>query len=128
MQTAMFTQGDHPFGPPAHFLGLGHRRVNAFVIEKRGNHIPEHGEAMARGPVQFSARNSVAHGLFLFLSSLFDFIAAGKVIDLHSQRESHFAEDLFYLVERLAAEILGLEHLLLGFFEPAPRYDGYRHS
>src|SRR5208283_4022054 len=34
--------------------------------------------------------------------------------DLHSQRESHFAEDLFYLIERLATEILGLEHLLLG--------------
>src|SRR5208283_1729307 len=37
-----------------------------------------------------------------------------KAVNLHSQRESHFAQDLFYLIERLAAEILGLEHLLLG--------------
>src|SRR5215472_11141455 len=34
-------------------------------------------------------------------------------VDLHAQREAHRGKDLLDLVERLAAEVLGLEHLRL---------------
>src|SRR5262249_22524202 len=33
------------------------------------------------------------------------------LIDLHAQREAHRGKDFLDLVERLAAEVLGLEHL-----------------
>src|SRR5512137_748405 len=36
------------------------------------------------------------------------------VIHFHSQAQSHAAQDLFDLVERLPAEVLGLEHLAFG--------------
>src|SRR5262245_65704622 len=35
-------------------------------------------------------------------------------VDRHAERESHLGEDVLDLVERLAAEVLGLEHLGLG--------------
>src|SRR5215471_1240112 len=38
----------------------------------------------------------------------------GPVVDLHAQRKAHTAQDLFDLLQRLAAEVLGLEHVLLG--------------
>src|SRR3954470_22043163 len=34
-------------------------------------------------------------------------------VDLHAQRKPHAPEDLFDLLERLAAEVLGLQHVLL---------------
>ena len=35
------------------------------------------------------------------------------MVDLHAELQAHFAQDLFDLIERLVAEILGLQHLLL---------------
>src|SRR4051794_10736496 len=35
------------------------------------------------------------------------------VVDLHPERETHVGEDLLDLLQRLAAEVLGLEHVLL---------------
>src|SRR5262249_5017825 len=36
------------------------------------------------------------------------------IVDLHAQRQAHVREDLFDLLQRLTAEVLGLEHVLLG--------------
>src|SRR5262249_41936432 len=36
------------------------------------------------------------------------------VVDLHAEGKSHVREDLFDLLQRLAAEVLRLEHVLLG--------------
>src|SRR3954468_382723 len=36
------------------------------------------------------------------------------VVDLHPQREPHVGEDLLDLLQGLATEVLGLEHVLLG--------------
>src|SRR5207245_1662021 len=36
------------------------------------------------------------------------------VVDLHPERQAHLGQELLDLVQRLAAEILGLEHLRLG--------------
>src|SRR5512145_416413 len=42
------------------------------------------------------------------------------VVELHPEGEPHPAEDLLDLVERLAAEVLGLEHLGLGLLHELP--------
>src|SRR5690606_6120948 len=36
------------------------------------------------------------------------------IFELHTEAESHFVENLFYLVERLPSEVLRTEHLCLG--------------
>jgi len=33
------------------------------------------------------------------------------IVDLHAQRKAHRGKDFLDLIERLAAEVLGLEHL-----------------
>src|SRR5215472_11472724 len=37
------------------------------------------------------------------------------LVDLHAKAETHVGEDLLDLVQRLAAEVLGLQHLCFGF-------------
>src|SRR4030065_454869 len=46
-------------------------------------------------------------------------LAPGRrpAVELHSEREPHRRQDLLDLVERLAAEVLGLEHLDLGLLD-----------
>src|SRR5512140_1571704 len=39
---------------------------------------------------------------------------AWPAFQLHAQRQSHAGEDLFDFLERLATEVLGLEHVGLG--------------
>src|SRR5262245_18847170 len=41
----------------------------------------------------------------------------GPVVELHAERQPHAGEDLLDLVERLAPEVLGLEHLRLGLLD-----------
>src|SRR5687767_11435541 len=39
------------------------------------------------------------------------------VVDLHPEREPHLGQELLDFVERLAAEVLGLEHLRFGLLD-----------
>src|SRR4029453_16786416 len=45
----------------------------------------------------------------LFLSSRFNDVAV--LVEFHSQAEPHRAQDVLDLIQRLAAKVLGLEHL-----------------
>src|SRR5213593_696177 len=42
-----------------------------------------------------------------------ELVARREALELHAERQPHVVEDLLDLVQRLAAEVLGLEHLLL---------------
>src|SRR5262245_4154043 len=43
-----------------------------------------------------------------------ELVARGEVLELHAEREAHLVQEFFDLVQRLAPEVLRLEHLLLG--------------
>src|SRR5215470_20328106 len=45
---------------------------------------------------------------------------AALLVEFHAKAQSHRREDFLYFVQRLAAEILGLEHLRLGLLDQFP--------
>src|SRR5438067_9581477 len=66
---------------------------------------------------QLHARHAVAHRsgrLFLALRAApVELLPGREVLELHAERQPHLVEELLDLVERLAAEVLRLEHFLL---------------
>src|ERR671912_1935644 len=59
-------------------------------------------------------RCRILGGLFLVgAPSALDLLPRGKMVDLHAEFETHFAQDFFDFIERLVTEIFGFEHLLL---------------
>src|SRR5207244_1011185 len=49
-----------------------------------------------------------------------ELVARREVFELETERESHLVENLLDLVQGLAAEVLRLEHLLLGLLHQLP--------
>src|SRR5690606_20349995 len=90
----------------------GRGRGDALVLEQRGDHVAEHGLAVAGVAAEFTAGLLVAHGWFLLR-----FPTGGRTLpafDLHAERKPHLSKDLLDLFEGLAPEVFGLEHLALG--------------
>src|SRR5262245_15063582 len=46
-----------------------------------------------------------------------ELLARREVLQPHAEAQTHLVEDLLDLVQRLAAEVLGFEHLLLGLLD-----------
>src|SRR4030095_6955161 len=46
-----------------------------------------------------------------------ELVARRKVLQFHAELRVLLVQDRLYLVQRLAAEVLGLEHLLLGLLD-----------
>src|SRR5262245_36006851 len=65
------------------------------------------------GSMVGSPRSAVYLNVFRRRRGLFHGHRGLTAFYLHTQAEAHLGEDLFDLVERLAAEILGFEHLAL---------------
>jgi len=115
MEITPLAQTDQMFRQGAEFLGLGIRGFYLFVLKQRGNQIAQHGLPVARRPSQFSASDSMTHGLFPYftLGSLFHFrgqFRGRPALELHAQAQSHFSKNISNFIQGLPAEVLGLEH------------------
>src|SRR5580658_2228070 len=84
----------------------------AFLWRMSGSSLLQPGLGRARP--QCDAPFARMRGLSLSLLSLPPFDHLRPVVDLHSEREPHVRKDFLDLFEALAAEVLGLQHVLLG--------------
>src|SRR5262249_44584294 len=106
---------DHALGKRPQLLRLWQRGDDPLVGYERSAQVPKERDAMLRLSPEFSMSNSVSHALSYrpLTGGLVE--QAAVLIEPHSEVKPHRRQDFFYLVERLPAKILCLEHLRLGF-------------
>ena len=112
-------------------LARGHGRLDPLVLDERDGLVAEHRDAMLRDPAELSIRNSVTHDALLSINPSNTIYTRSRAsswtavaVEAHAEAQAHRRQDLLDLVERLAAEVLGLEHLAFGLLhELAQRPD-----
>jgi hypothetical protein len=57
----MLGKGDQLFHVRADFARLGQRRLDLFVLDKAGGHVPEHCQTMAGSPAELAMGITVTH-------------------------------------------------------------------
>src|SRR5438552_3220481 len=117
VQRPLLAEGDHAIAPAAQLLRLGVGGAHHLVLEQRGHQVAEKRPAVRRRAPELHACHTVAHDLRRLLlvlqAAAVELLARREVLEPHAEREPHLVEELLDLVQRLAAEVLGLEHLLL---------------
>src|SRR3989442_11423484 len=117
VQRPLLAEGDHAVAPATQLLRLGVGGAHHLVLEQRGHQVAQERPAVRRRPPELHACHAVAHDLRRLLlvlqAAAVELLARREVLEPHAEREPHLVEELLDLVQRLAAEVLGLEHLLL---------------
>src|SRR5438067_4208473 len=117
VQRPLLAEGDHTVAPAAQLLRLGVGGAHHLVLEQRGHQVAEERPAVRRCAPELHACHAVAHELRRLLlvlqAAAVELLARREVLEPHAEREPHLVEELLDLVQRLAAEVLGFEHLLL---------------
>src|SRR5205814_1176886 len=104
---------------PPRLLRLGGGGADALAQDHAADEIAEERLPVPGVPAQLAARVEVARhgirprrtrGLLLERRRLRGGCLGRPVVELHAQGEPHLRQDLLDLLQRLAAEVLGLEH------------------
>src|SRR5438034_11797 len=121
VQRPLLAEGDHAVAPAAQLLRLGVGGAHHLVLEERGHQVAEERTSVSRRAPELHAGNAVAHVLgrlpLPLYATAIELLARGEVLDPHAEREPHLVKELLDLVQRFEAEVLGLEHLLIGLLQ-----------
>src|SRR5690606_28467930 len=111
-------------------FGLGHGRLNGFVLDQGGSHVAEHRNPVTAVAVQLSPTFTVTH--FSFPSVLAQAsTSAGRMISIaergrrpvvqpHAERPTVRSQHFLDLAQRLLAQVRGLEPLDFGSLHQIP--------
>src|SRR5262249_51370995 len=112
---------DEPVTPALELLRLRVGGFHRLALEQLRDQVPEQCPAMRRRPPELLSCRPVPHGsgglTLARQATAVELVAAREVLRPHAESEPHLVQDLLDLVQRLATEVLGLEHLLLGLLD-----------
>src|SRR5262249_11364641 len=118
VQRAVLAEGDHAITPALQLFGLRIRRPHCLVIEQLRHQVAQQRATVGRRATELLSCDPVPHGSgglpLARQAPAVELLARREVLESHAQVETHLVEDLLDLIQRLAAEVLRLEHLLLG--------------
>ena len=131
---------DQPLDERPQLLGLWHRRREVLVAKQGRRLVPQHRDAVLGDAAQFSVCDSMSHGFegqaggpgslgfvdsckatsppsrgLRALPALRSTPARPtRLVHAHAEAQPHRVQDFLDLVQALAAEVLGLQHLAFG--------------